>query len=94
MSAAERERLGLVLCERGDCYRGGPHWIGEYGCVTSLVWRCPEGVDASRSGCAGRFGPHRAGCGCPGDPKGPAPKREPPAPMPAQEPVRLPGGAL
>lgn len=82
------------LCERSDCYRGGPHFPGEYGCAESLVWRCPKGVDAGACCAARRSAPHRPGCGCPGDPKAPAPRREPPARMPEQEPVRIPGGAL
>lgn len=32
------------LCEREDCYRGGPHFPGEYGCAASEVWRRPQGV--------------------------------------------------
>lgn len=59
---------GSHLCEDPSCYRGGPHFPGEYGCKCSDVWRCPEGVHSAAT-CSARLGAsHRAGCGCPGDP--------------------------
>lgn len=55
------------LCFRKDCFRGGPHFRGEYACVESDVWRCPEGVDPYQR-CSKWPQEHRRGCGCVGDP--------------------------
>lgn len=56
------------ICDLLACHRRGPHWVGEYGCAASNVWRCPEGgsVEARCKG-TGR-GSHWRGCGCEGDP--------------------------
>lgn len=70
-------KFGGALCDSPTCYRGGPHFPGEYGCAVSEVWRSPR-LGASEAACRkGGDGNHKRGCGCPGDPaleaEGPVP---------------------
>jgi hypothetical protein len=52
------------ICEQSHCARLGPHWIGEYGCVSSKIYAAPMGVDIGAS-CPETRGPHIATCKCP-----------------------------